>query len=172
MSDSFSQTWFTLTFKNDVNIIKKANEMHGDLVTDLKNVISINDFTLQSVFQPWPTLFAEHSVKLGGNVTGLDQVKENALLWLVVGTTETAEEHKLLREKVEVMSATLEEHAKSNGLNVDWRYINYVDETQDPLGSYGPRNVDFLRKVAAKYDPDSVFQMKFVSGWKISDVKV
>lgn len=145
--------------------------MHDALVTELKDIIPTSNFTTQCVFQPWPTLFAEHSVRRGGNMLGLDRVEENALLWLIVGSTNLAEEHVVMREKVKVMTATLEEYAKANDLDVDWRYLNYVDETQDPLKSYGPSNVEFLRKVAAKYDPSGVFQDKFVSGWKISKVK-
>jgi hypothetical protein len=117
-----------------------------------------------------PALIAQHSTQRGGNVLGLDQVGENALLWSVLGSTQTAEEHAIMREKLMVYVATLEDFAVSEGLNVDWRYLNYVDGTQDPLKSYGQRNVDFMRDVAAKYDPSGMFQKQVVSGWKISKV--
>lgn len=39
---------------------------------------------------------------------------------------------------------------------------------QDPLGSYGPRNVAKIREVAKKYDPKGVFQNKAPGGFKIS----
>lgn len=117
-----------------------------------------------------PTLFAEESVRRGGNVLGLDQVKENTLLWLLVGSTETPEESVIMREKLAAFSAALESYAESEGLNIGWQYLNYVDETQNPLKSYGKSNVDFMRKVAAKYDLSGVFQSKVVSGWKISKI--
>lgn len=101
---------------------------------------------------------------------GLDQTRHNALLWLIVGNTETAEEHLVMREKLTAFSSTLEDYAMSNDLNVDWRYLNYVDETQNPLKSYGQDNVKFLKEVAEKYDPDRIFQEKIVSGWKLSKV--
>ncbi|KAK8047712.1 hypothetical protein PG996_015776 [Apiospora saccharicola] len=40
-------------------------------------------------------------------------------------------------------------------------------QSQDVLGSYGPENVDKMRQVAAKYDPDRVFQKLCPGGWKI-----
>jgi hypothetical protein len=144
--------------------------MHDDLVNELKSLIQASNFTTQCIFQPMPTLFAEHSVGRGGNVLGLDKVKENALLWLITGSTKTTKEHLIMREKLTTFSATLEKYAKEKDLNVDWRYLNYVDETQNPLQSYGKKNIDFIRKVATKYDPDGVFQNKVVSGWKISKV--
>lgn len=165
-----SQVWFTLTFKNDVEIIKHAAKLHDDVVEELKSLIPNDHFSTQCIFQPWPKLFAEHSIRRGGNVLGLDKVKENSLLWAVVGSTDTTGEYTIMRDKLTAYSATLEAYGEEKGLSVDWRYLNYVDETQDPLKSYGQDNIEFMRKVAARYDPSGVFQNKVVSGWKLSKV--
>ncbi|KAH7072584.1 hypothetical protein FB567DRAFT_206280 [Paraphoma chrysanthemicola] len=161
--------WFSLTFRNDVEVIKKAADMHDELVDELK-VLMPGDFTTQCLFQPMPTVFAQRSVERGGNVLGLDKVKENALLWLLTGSTKTPEQHAIMRDKLDSFAATLKEFAHAKNLNVDWQYLNYVDQTQNPLKSYGEDNVEFIRKVAAKYDPSAMFQKKVVSGWKISAV--
>lgn len=144
--------------------------MHDKLVSELKGLIPANDFSTQCIFQPMPTHFAEKSVQRGGNMLGLDKVKENALLWLVTGATETPEQHRTMQEKCYAFSAALERFAMSQGLLLEWQYLNYADGTQDPLNSYGKDNVDFIRKVAAKYDPSGMFQKKVMSGWKISKV--
>jgi hypothetical protein len=162
--------WFTLTFKNDASIIKKATELHDHLVNELKTMLSNDNFSTQCLFQPMPTLFAGHSVRRGGNVLGLDQLEENALLWLLVGSTQTAEESAIIRVKMTALKDALEEFAISENLIVDWQYLNYGDETQSPLKSYGKKNIDYIREVAEKYDPDGVFQKKVVSGWKISRI--
>jgi len=101
---------------------------------------------------------------------GLDQVEGNALLWSIIGSTQTPAEHAIMREKLLAFVSGVEAFAMSEDLNIDWRYLNYVDSTQDPLKSYGQKNVDFMREVAAKYDPSGMFQKKVVSGWKISQV--
>jgi hypothetical protein len=101
-------------------------------------------------------------------MVGLNKVKENVLLWLITGSTETTEQHAIMRKKLMAFSATLEDFAEARESNVDWQYLNYVDQTQNPLGSYGKDNVEFIRKVADKYDPDGMFQNKVVSGWKVS----
>jgi len=170
MANSYLLVWFSLTFKNDVRVIKKAGTLHDELVKELKREMPAGNYTTQCLFQPLPTLFTEHSIQRGGNVLGLDDVKQNALLWLITGSTETVEQHKIMREKLTKFNTDLEAYARSLGLNVAWQYLNYVDQTQNPLKSYGQKNVDFLRKVSAKYDPSQFFQKKVVSGWKISAI--
>jgi hypothetical protein len=172
MTDLTRQNWFSLTFKNDVRIIKHASQMHDELASQLSTLIPSQTFTTSCLFQPMPTLIAQHSTRRGGNVLGLDQVEDNALLWSIIGSTQTAEDHAIMREKLVTYVATLEDFAMSENLNVDWRYLNYVDGTQDPLKSYGQKNIDFMREVAAKYDPSGMFQKQVVSGWKISKVEM
>jgi hypothetical protein len=167
----FRQVWFSLNFKNDVEVIKKAGVMHDELVAELKTLIPAGNFSTQCLFQPIPTLFADRSVARGGNMLGLDKVKENALLWLITGSTETPEQNAIMRQKLTAFSATLEKFGKTRKSNIDWQYLNYVDGTQNPLASYGKHNVDYIRKVAHKYDPSGMFQKKVVSGWKISKLE-
>jgi len=162
--------WFSLTFKNDVRVIKKASEMHDSLVDELKRLMPTNDFTTQCLFQPIPTIFTEHSIQRGGNMLGLERVDVNALLWLITGSTKTPKQHEIMSEKLAIFSATLEGFAKHKDVNIDWQYLNYVDQTQNPLKSYGKENLDFMHQVAAKYDPFELFQKKIVSGWKISKI--
>jgi hypothetical protein len=140
------------------------------LVEELKRVMPAGNYSTQCLFQPVPTIFTEHSIERGGNVLGLDDVKQNALLWLITGSTATTEQHKIMRQKLTRFYNDLDAYAKSLGLGIPWQYLNYVDQTQNPLQSYGRKNVDFLRKVSAKYDPSQFFQRKVVSGWKVSSL--
>ena len=145
--------------------------MHDELMKEIKSLIpGDGNFTTQCLFQPVPTLFAQRSIDRGGNMLGLDKFKENALLWLITGSTETPEHHSVMREKLANFSAALINFGGARSSNIDWQYLNYVDQTQNPLKSYGKQNVEFMRKVAAKYDPSGMFQKKVVSGWKISNL--
>lgn len=51
-----------------------------------------------------------------------------------------------------------------------FRFMNYGAASQDVLGSYGSQNVEYIRQVATKYDPDGVFQERIPGGFKISRV--
>jgi hypothetical protein len=65
----------------------------------------------------------------------------------------------------------IEDFAKEVGGDVDFRYLNYCDGSQDPLGSYGAENIRKMKDAAAKYDPTRVFQTMVPGGFKISKVK-
>lgn len=65
----------------------------------------------------------------------------------------------------------IESYAKSVDGNVGFRYLNYSDSSQDPLGSYGKENIKRMRDAAAKYDPDGVFQTRVPGGFKVSSIR-
>jgi len=161
--------WFTLTFKNDARIINKAAALHDTLVSELLAQFPPNDFNTQCVFQPIPTYFAtKNSIPQGGNMLGFENVKDNAILWLGTVAVKTAAQESIARTKMAAWSKGIESYATSIGGNIPFRYLNYADPSQNPLKSYGTANVNFIKKVAAKYDPNQVFQKKVPGGFKIS----
>ncbi len=52
----------------------------------------------------------------------------------------------------------------------DFVYLNLAAQFQDPFRAYGEDNVQYIRRVAEKYDPDGVFQLLTPGGFKISRV--
>ena len=46
-------------------------------------------------------------------------------------------------------------------------YLDYANQVQDPIQSYGPENVARLRAAARKYDPRGVFQRLVPGGFKL-----
>lgn len=92
-------------------------------------------------------------------------------MWLYTATSKTPEHEPFLHKTAKAFTDELNEYAKSEGLGVDWIYVNYADPSQDALGSYGEGNVRFLREVAGKFDPEGLFQKRMRSGFKISEVK-
>jgi hypothetical protein len=164
-----SNVWFTLTFASDVRIINKAAELHEAFVADLLKEIPPLDLGTQNLFQPLPRLFADLGVARGGNVLGLDAIKDDSLLWLLSCTVSTAEQEVILRDKALAFATDLAAFARSvDGLR-DWQYINYADPSQDPIRSYGEANVNFLREVSAKYDPTGFFQTRQAGGFKVPE---
>ncbi|KAH9439915.1 hypothetical protein MCOR02_003448 [Pyricularia oryzae] len=47
--------------------------------------------------------------------------------------------------------------AVENGADDEFFFLNYADLSQNPLGSYGDKNIAFMEEVASKYDPNGVF---------------
>lgn len=148
----------------------KAAALFEAAVADLGAQFSAGSgVTLSFVIQP----LAKHFVQPGAdNVLGLEgSLKEDSVIWLIQAFSATAEQEAIVSAKAAGVTAELEAFAKSRGGNTPWRYLNYVNQAQNPLKSYGEANVEFLREVAAKYDPGRVFQERVTGGFKISRVQ-
>ncbi|KAK6845942.1 hypothetical protein PG987_001130 [Apiospora arundinis] len=160
--------WFTLCIKNDERIMSKATQVHESLVQELKSYVADGDFITQCIFQPVPTVVSEHSAATGGNIMGVERNTGNTILFQYGAMMKTAEQAAFVSPKLQAGLREIRDFAAEvEGGLMDWLYMNYADKTQDVLGSYGPENVDKMKQVAAKYDPDRVFQKLCPGGWKI-----
>lgn len=168
LPSGYRNVWFTLTMRNDFGIVQKAAAMHDDLVAELLTLMNATDFTTQCLFQPIPAYLAEMAAAKDGNMVGMNAVKDNALMWLIIGAVSTEAQEAIMREKLSAFSATLEQYATDMEGNMAWRYLNYADPTQDPLSAYGAANIQFMKDVATKYDPEQVFQKKVTGAFRVS----
>ncbi|KAH7202389.1 hypothetical protein DER44DRAFT_787188 [Fusarium oxysporum] len=166
----YRNVWFAITFNNKLGLYKKALELHKQFVSDWKAQSPDGDFICHAIFQAIPTIFSKHSLERGGNVVGLDREKDNAVMFQVQLMINGVEQEKIARERMVRFRKTMKQYSIDQGAAVDWEYLNYADFTQDPLSTYGPKNVEFIRKVAKKYDPKGVFQTRLPGGFKISKV--
>lgn len=92
------------------------------------------------------------------------------MLWLGTVAYEDAAHDEIAHQKLEAYETALETFAREKDADVAWRYVNYCDKTENPLKSYGPENVDFIKQVAAKYDPEDLFQKEMPGSFKISQL--
>lgn len=147
---------------------------------ELKTFIPDGDFITQCLLQPLPTLYGQKSAKAGGgtggtgggNIMGVEDQPVNGLLFVAVVMVRTPEQEAFAYPKAKAWLEALQSFASAieNG-NLPWIYLNYADRGQKVLESYGAANVQRMRRVAAKYDPEQVFQRLCPGGFKISQVK-
>ncbi|KAI0204448.1 FAD-binding domain-containing protein [Astrocystis sublimbata] len=161
----------TLTFNNDKRIAQRCVELHSEFVNSLKTLMAPEDFFTQMFLQPLPAYRWAFGKQHGGNVLGLDDLNNNALLYtagvgLIADGAPGDEAHALLQE----MLAKVADFAKSVQGEMEFIYLNYADADQNPLGTYGVSNIALMKDVAAKYDPTGVFQTRIPGGFKISHV--
>ncbi|RYP70385.1 hypothetical protein DL771_005506 [Monosporascus sp. 5C6A] len=165
-------TWFTLTFKLDLRICQKASDRFESLAEQLREQIPDGDFYISLVMQPLPLTFGAHCTARGGNMFGLDRLKDDCVLLVAaveVATPEISE--KIGFPALKAAIDDIESYAESVDGNVEFRYLNYCDGSQDPFKTYGEENIKKMREAAAKYDPTGVFQTRVPGGFKISKVK-
>ncbi|CAE7117561.1 unnamed protein product [Rhizoctonia solani] len=103
----------------------------------------------------------------GGNVLGLEPSSEPLVsINYQFSWTQSADDKKVYAT-IDKLIATSKDIAKSQNRLAQYIYLNYASSNQKPLESYGPAQLDFLRKVKAKYDPHGVFEKLSRGGFKI-----
>ncbi|CAE7117521.1 unnamed protein product [Rhizoctonia solani] len=103
----------------------------------------------------------------GGNVLGLEPSSEPLVsINYQFSWTQSADDKKVYAA-IDKLIATSMNIAKSQNRLAQYIYLNYASSNQKPLESYGPAQLDFLRKVKAKYDPHGVFEKLSRGGFKI-----
>lgn len=156
-----------LIFKATTPILAKVNQIIEEVLkTTYKNPPY---YFAQVQYQPIPRVFADHSLERGGNVLGLDRVKDNSILLSFLIAWSDPAKDDVVRQLSEAVLGNVTAYTQSVGAYRPWEYVNYAFEDQDPIGSYGSDNVQFLKTVSAKYDPGQTFQKLVPGGWKLTD---
>lgn len=167
----FRSAGASLTFLSTPSILKCAAEVNNALNTRLASLLGTDGFSSTMILQPMPTLYSDISQAKGGSM--LPPFTSNAVMWTggvgVPGGNDTA----LAIAETEFLAAMaqLREFAIDKGVLLDFVYMNYAHPGQDALGSYGRESVQYMRKVAAKYDPEEFFQKRVPGGFKIIRVE-
>lgn len=140
---------------------------------ELRKSIPDSNFSISMVFQPLLASWTQHSVAKGGNMLGLERIPENCVILIVAVEVETFElSTKVSTPALKAMFSEIGSYATSLEKNVDFLYLNYCGDSQDPLSTYGEENLKKMREASAKYDPTGVFQERVPGGFKISKVKI
>ncbi|KAH8658082.1 hypothetical protein BX600DRAFT_482576 [Xylariales sp. PMI_506] len=165
--DSYT-TWLTMTIKNDPVTISKIVEIHEDTVNNIRAVWPNGEFWTMAFFQPLLPFYAKKGHDRGPNVMGLDQIEEDALIFLAAIHVKEVDMYEFGDKQCREWLRKSEDFARERGTHLDWLYLNYADSSQDPLNTFGARNINKIKAAADKYDPTGVFQTRCPGGFKIS----
>ncbi|MCJ1317048.1 hypothetical protein MMC15_002369 [Xylographa vitiligo] len=118
-------------------------------------------------FEPLPTVTVQHGDLKGGNSLGTSPKDGNAIILLLAGIWTDSASNNIVAKIAQKMMRDAADIARRMGLLHRFVYINYADPSQDPIGSYGPANVQRLKAASRKYDPRGVFQTQVPGGFKL-----
>jgi hypothetical protein len=143
-----------------------------ELTAATEEMFPSGSWGISSVFQPLAKHFGVYRGTGNGNIVGLDTtLKQDSIMWLMMAKASTVEQEEYFQDRVGRLTAEMEAFSRQrDGFN-EWRYLNYVNPTQDPLNSYGSENVRLMKRASAKYDPEGFFQSRVSGDFKISKVK-
>ncbi|KAJ5340574.1 hypothetical protein N7541_009698 [Penicillium brevicompactum] len=171
-ASGYRDVFTTGTFLNDPKVLQHTVHIHNDVIERAKAKAKSKDWTIDTIIQPWPALFAEHSQKRGGNVLGLERFDENLFQVLFDYSWKDEADDDLFNGLARSALGKLTSYSKSVGADNEYIYLNYADGSQSPLAGYGHKNVEYIRRVAKKYDSEGVFQTQVPGGFKISEVEL
>lgn len=63
---------------------------------------------------------------------------------------------------------TIRQKATDMGLGEDFLYLNDASSDQKIMEGYGKTNLNRLRRISKKFDPEQVFQKQVTGGFKLS----
>ncbi|KAI3329235.1 FAD-binding domain-containing protein [Xylariaceae sp. AK1471] len=103
-----------------------------------------------------------------GNLLGLSEVSQ---VWYEPFITYQDPAHDgLVREVTAQYTQRCIAAAKARSLDLPYLFANTAGREQKVLQSYGDENVAYMKSVAAKYDPESIFQKLQSDGFLLRDV--
>jgi hypothetical protein len=82
-----------------------------------------------------------------------------------------AEDDAEITQFIEEVNAKIESQLKEKGLMARYIYLNDADKGQEVFESYGAENVEKLKAIREKYDPNRVFTDLMPGGFKIAHAK-
>lgn len=131
----------------------------------LKSVQDIEGLTWSYTLEPLPpAIYSRHA---DANPLGLGDRRTALFMGLfTAGWSQPADDARVKSAVDSVMEA-MEKDAKALGSWDPFIYYNYAGPSQDPVKSYGEKNVKRLRSIAKKVDPCQVFTKQVPGGFKL-----
>ena len=159
----FEQLYITTTLKEDRSMLRFGYDLWNSSVA---KVSDIDGVVWSLTYQPLPPIITSKAQSLGGNTLGLSP-ESNLVITQLTVTWNKASDNDFIQSQANDFINALETEAKSRSLYSNFKYLNYADRNQDPIGGYGQENVAKLQEVSKKYDPSGLFQEALSGGFKV-----
>jgi len=153
----------TTTIKNDLKTLAAVHAAFREAIGLCRKVKGLNwTLVLQPLLPDW--------VRKGDpNPLGLDGYTEGALVNAHFAVNwQDIQDDELVKSTARRGIVQIEAFAVANHTSHRYRFMNYCAEWQRPFEGYGDENLQFLRGVSQRYDPNSFFQKGCVGAFKLN----
>ena len=157
-------SYMNLTVKADVSTLQAATDIYLAAIEPIKSAAGL---VCSLTFQPYAVSLLKQSVVRGGNSLGLKPSDGPAVSVLLLTNWQDSNDDSRLQIATQGALDKIRQAALDKGTALDFVYLNYASNSQDPIGSYGADNVQKLREVSRRYDPDGFFQKMVPGGFKL-----
>nr|XP_001398768.2 hypothetical protein ANI_1_1246164 [Aspergillus niger CBS 513.88] len=125
------------------------------------------DTVLHYTIQPFGKAAVQAGKERGENIMGHESVPQ--CWWVFTCEWPKDGDDAAAQSAVDIMSEKVQYLAKDKGLLLDFKCMSFATASQRVLGSYGVDNIKRMQEVAAKYDPEGVFQKLQNGGFLLRD---
>jgi FAD/FMN-containing dehydrogenase len=157
------QNYTNHTFKFDADFVSWLTEVYWKEIEGVDEIYE-SDQACVMVLQIYTKESIAFMQRNGGNCLPLREDEAPYLNVLIPSAWKHEKDDEIVHTLVRRMFDQAVEEGKRRGLYKDFKYMNYASANQDVLKGYGEENYQRLRAIAAKYDPEQVFQ-KLMPGY-------
>ncbi|KAL8727257.1 MAG: hypothetical protein Q9181_005778 [Wetmoreana brouardii] len=147
--------WFTTSFRPSASLYPQIES----IMTAAPNLAALTSLTAGSIalaHQPISASAVQAGSARGGNALGLEYVNQT---WFTLDTAHwSPDDDEAMHDRTRGILAEIENSTRNDGNYLPYRFMNDASYDQDVIGSYGAANMQRLKAVQEKYDPDRVFQ--------------
>lgn len=169
------EQFHTGTYIADVDLLNTIFNIYREVVakTQVKLLPVIGGanpleiFTPALAFQPLTKNILARQSRRGGNVLGLTNPDTPRMLMSMSWPWNMPQNDGVFIGAMQEIVTRADQAAAKMGLLDDYIYMNYAASGEQVVESYGASNVQFMREVSEKYDPQSVFQTLVPGGFKL-----
>ncbi|KAF8714589.1 FAD linked oxidase-like protein, partial [Rhizoctonia solani] len=149
----------------DAGLFKQLHEIWHSTIIGLN--LTVPGWSSIMLYQPVSNNMIRTSEEKGGNVLGLKPANDPLIIVSYMFTWLRQEDDGEVYAEIKKLLSVSRDIAESQNRLERYIYPNYAGSEQKPIESYGPVQVNFLRKVKAEYDPNGVFENLCRGGFKI-----
>ncbi|APA06370.1 hypothetical protein SS1G_01102 [Sclerotinia sclerotiorum 1980 UF-70] len=157
-------SYMNTVIKADIATLQEASTIY---TTALSNITSIAGLIGSLTLQPYPVSLLQKSVENGGNSLGLSPSDGPLVSILLLTTWQNKSDDEIIFKTMRGALENIKAAAVAKNTSVDYVFMNYAADFQDPISSYGDENKRKLQNVSKKYDPEGLFQKGVPGGFKL-----
>ncbi|KAL4982399.1 hypothetical protein BDW68DRAFT_192192 [Aspergillus falconensis] len=159
--------YWTLAMGYDINLLRSVYNVWAKITAPfsdrLRFALDVNHIT--------PAMRIKAAREGRENVYGLEDLDVTMTLVLLTAVWEKESDDDEVNLILKRLYHAIESLTREFGHSHSFRYMNYAHHEQDVIAGFGDANKLFLLEVAARYDPEGIFQHLQRGGFKLSPSK-
>ncbi|KAI1840741.1 hypothetical protein JX266_013086 [Neoarthrinium moseri] len=154
--------WSTITLVSTEAMLNATCTRFNESLDEIQG---LEDIVWSFTHEPLPpALYGRHA---GSNPFSLGARNQTLVVGLLIASWSQETDDQVVDSATRVLMSAIETDAKSLNAWDPFVYLNYAGPEQDPISSFGKENVDRLRPIANRVDPDQVFLHQVPGGFKL-----